>query len=154
MRNLSLNIVFVLGLSILGNAQQSVDASGGYGKSAGYSFVYSLGEIGTVTLGSKGVWYATGGVIQPDGGVGTYVKDNLTHRFSIYPVPTGGELHFQPAIPDGADFEIYSMEGVLVSVGKLYGNKVKLHHLSAGAYFMFVSSNLDKQKIKFNFIRM
>ncbi|HQX44371.1 MAG: T9SS type A sorting domain-containing protein [Saprospiraceae bacterium] len=153
MKKQFLFVLFVFGSVFFCWSQQSIDAAGGGVKSANYSFYYSVGEIGTVTIGNKTVGFATGGVIQPEPLINTGTKGSSSEKSYLYPVPALSELYFYPAMPDGVRYDIYSMDGVLVFGGRLSNNKVRVHHLSAGAYFMFVYSKLADHKVKYNFIK-
>jgi len=134
-------------------SQQSVDATGGSVKSVSYTFAYSVGEIGSVTLGNKAVGFATGGVIQPDPLVSTATKDYVSGKTYVYPIPAQNELLFYPVMPDGLRYEIYSTDGILVFGGRLNNNRVRVHFLASGVYFMFVYSDSGNQKVRYNFIK-
>ncbi|MCC6844258.1 MAG: hypothetical protein IT264_14320 [Saprospiraceae bacterium] len=153
MKKQFLLVLFAFGFVIFCWSQQAVDAAGGGVKSASYSFYYSVGEIGTVTLGNRTVGFATGGVIQPEPLINSGTKGSLSENSYLYPVPALSELYFYPTMPDGVRFDIYSVDGVLVCGGRLSNNKVRVQHLSAGAYFMFVYSKLVDQKVKYSFIK-
>lgn len=72
---------------------------------------------------------------------------NEHKNISIYPNPASDVLNIPGA--DGTEFEIYNTAGQLVSKGKISDQKLQVHDLVKGVYFIQIKNNNNISKLKF-----
>ena len=72
---------------------------------------------------------------------------NELKNISIYPNPASDVLNIPGA--DGTEFEIYNTAGQLVSKGKISDQKLQVHDLVKGVYFIQIKNNNNISKLKF-----
>jgi len=148
-RILIINHVFVF-VVVFGFGQTSIDALGGSIKSTKYSFTYSLGEIATTTIrNNQSTIFATSGVIQPEIIIGTKINDDKIQSFAVYPNPVRHELNFYPVFEGSCPYTLLSMDGLYISRGNIFNNRISVEHLGSGAYILKLNCNKDKKFYNF-----
>jgi hypothetical protein len=136
LRVVCLSILWI-GLVGIGSAQSAVDAAGGSAKSPSYSFSYAVGEAATLSLRqSSGLYFGTGGVIQPDPVLVIGVEDKDRHPLILYPNPGSTVLHLAREYSGPLTYAIYSLDGNKRSAGAVVKNEIDIRLLPAGLYFL------------------
>lgn len=73
---------------------------------------------------------------------------NKNKEINIYPNPVSDILNIS-GISSGNDFEIYNTVGQKISEGKILENKVNVHHLIKGTYFLQIKDKENVTRLKF-----
>jgi Secretion system C-terminal sorting domain len=119
------------------NAQNAIDASGGFIKNSNYSASYAIGEIQTITLKSGSPQrYATSGVIQPDPLIITLTANPLKRSFKLYPNPVKDVLKIECEESTSIHYKLYDLHGWILLKGPLQDRELKLETLSPGVYMI------------------
>lgn len=148
-----INVVFVF-IVVCGFGQTSIDAIGGSIKSTRYSFSYSLGEIATSTIrNNQSIIFATSGVIQPEILINTKINDDKIQSFAVYPNPVRHELNFYPVFEESCPYTLLSMDGMYISRGNIFNNRISVEHLGSGAYILKINCNKEKESYTY-FIKL
>lgn len=72
---------------------------------------------------------------------------NEQKNISLYPNPASDVLNISGI--EGTEFEIYNTAGQLVNKGKISDQKVQVHDLVKGVYFIQIKNNNNISKLKF-----
>ena len=133
----------LLFIPLLGNAQQSISASGGNATGLGGTATFSIGQIAwNMFAGANGS--VTQGVQQPYeisviSGIDDY---DITLNFVIYPNPTTGKvtLKIGETAPIGLKFQMFSTSGVLLQEKKIEDSETEIHfdYYPSATYFLRV----------------
>lgn len=129
-----------------GNAQQSLNASGGNGIGTGGSFSYTVGQIDYVSAtGTNGS--ISQGVQQPFEifTLGTDNFPSIQLEVIVYPNPTTDNVNLSITnlSIDNLYFELYDILGKTIAKQKIISNEtqISMENLSAGNYFIVVNEN-------------
>ncbi len=139
-------LLFSLFFCLAGNAQQSINTSGGNGSGAGGSFSYTIGQIDNVS--AKG----TGGSI--DQGVqqafeievlGTDTFANINLEMKAYPNPTTANLNLKITnySIENLNYQLFDISGRIISKNKITSEEttISMENLSAGNYLLQIAEN-------------
>jgi len=143
-QNIFLLISFLYFLT--GNAQQSVNASGGNGTGSGGSISYSVGQIDYVSITSAS-GSANQGVQQPFEIVvlGTNAFANINLEMKAYPNPTTANLNLKISnyTTENLYYQVYDISGQIINQQKITSEEttISMDNLSAGNYIVQVSNN-------------
>ncbi|MCS3532719.1 GEVED domain-containing protein [Chryseobacterium sp. JUb7] len=107
------------------------------------SETYTSPVCGTFTYGEVedyGVYLLTSGNLAVN-------EANKNKEGILYPNPASDVLNISGIL--GNEFEIYNTAGQKVSEGKISENKVSLHHLEKGVYFIQIKDRGNTTRLKF-----
>jgi hypothetical protein len=154
MKNHVLPILISGCLLTTGVSQSSLDASGGYAKSASFSVSYSIGEAITPTLkNSNGSYFVTVGVIQPDPLVITNVEESYLNKQFLYPNPVYNAIYFYPSIIQDVHYSIYRNDGIYINSGKLVNSAIDVQDFLPGHYFIELRDDKTKSYKIYQFVK-
>jgi len=138
--------VFVF-LSIITQAQNTVNSSGNTLKADEATYSYSVGEV-TGFLLTPDCSY-TQGVIQPSkylmaSGYNSFFD---SYEISLYPNPVRDVIIIETNYPGLATFQITAFDGKVVETGNFNYMPINIKQLQSGIYFLtFFSSGYKKKK--------
>lgn len=143
-QNIFLLISFLYFLT--GNAQQSVNTSGGNGTGSGGSINYSVGQIDYVSITSAG-GSANQGIQQPFEIVvlGTNAFANINLEMKAYPNPTTSNLNLKinNYTTENLHYLVYDISGQIINQQKIISEEttISMEKLSAGNYLLQIAEN-------------
>ena len=140
-KRLKLSIVFLLGLGLIGLAQESVNVTGGNASGSGGSVSYSLGQV-VYTSNTETGGSVAPGVQQPyEIWVATAIEEAIGIKLLVtaYPNPTTDYLTLRIDISD-LSYQLYDMQGKLLRNEKITSNltSIAMSNLVAATYFVKV----------------
>lgn len=99
---------------------------------------------------SQGNWTASLSFTTLSNGICSLAINEIqrTPSINIYPNPVSGILSIA-GISSESDFEIYNLVGQKVSSGKTSDNKVNVHKLLKGIYFIKIKDKIKENRLKF-----
>ena len=149
----SVNAFFFL--SVITQAQNTVNSSGNTLKADGVTYAYSVGEVTAFSLNEHCVY--TPGVIQP-----TKISvrapfqqlfDNY-HQALLYPNPTSGVVVIETNDPGISMYQITAHDGKIVQTGKFTYTPINLQGVPSGLYLLTLFSKEHKIKQTFKIIKL
>ncbi|NMB53028.1 MAG: T9SS type A sorting domain-containing protein [Bacteroidales bacterium] len=143
-KRLKLSIVFLLGLGLIGLAQESVNVTGGNASGSGGSVSYSLGQV-VYTSNTETGGSVAPGVQQPyEIWVTTAIEEAIGIKLLVtaYPNPTTDHLILSIDEFDisNLSYQLYDMQGKLFRNEKITSNltSIAMSNLVAATYFVKV----------------
>ncbi|HET8809477.1 MAG TPA: T9SS type A sorting domain-containing protein [Flavobacteriaceae bacterium] len=132
----------------VGNAQRTVNATGGSANISGNLYAYSIGEMVLVGTESSGTLVVTQGVLQAEGtGLGIEEETLLAESLKLYPNPVANTLYLQPNFPGSGELslKLFDLRGRLIMQQKADLNsgterqQMDLSSLQEGTYLLQAS---------------
>jgi len=112
-------------------------------------YVYTANEFTPQqTMRGKTALYGYLYAIRPDSGDVSIEKEAIAPKgvekmLRIYPIPANETIQLL-GVPDGTQYEIYSITGMKIASGTLSGKAINISQLPQGVYFIVVNSFWEK----------
>lgn len=85
--------------------------------------------------------------VEFNGGAITSAENNYLDQILISPNPTSSDLHITHGLSDSFNFELYSIEGILVKTGNIINNRIDTSNLLPGTYLIKIINQKDKKQV-------
>jgi hypothetical protein len=152
--NITLVAIYLFGLGIAIQAQNSISASGGNASGSGGTVSYSIGQVVYTTNTSITSGSVAQGVQQPfEISIITGIEQakDITLVCSVYPNPASGILTLKVENYDNENllYKLFDANGKLLESKKVSGNEtiISMENIIPSVYFLKVTDNQKEIKI-------
>ncbi|MBK8547591.1 MAG: T9SS type A sorting domain-containing protein [Saprospiraceae bacterium] len=136
-------------------SQSTINSLGSHTESNGYSFSYSLGELGTKTMNHPSqVFFATSGILQPDPMTIVFSLDPERKKISLFPNPASNYIDFSGDFPVPLHYQIFSVDNQLIKEGEWENKPVSVEILLSGFYMVRIFNTKTSFSTSIKFIKI